>query len=430
MLKFSALKALRLAHRSSLRGMRVISGAIVLVALAAGVAACGSSSKSEAAKTSAKSSSAKVAESASTSSSSASSSSAAASPVSGEPESAVKEAEKEGEKAAEIAGPAPKVPSETIGVLDVTGESEAARRIEAGAAEAAKAIGWKMVSIDAEGNPTKEEAGMMTFVNEKVSAILDLSNVTAAIAQGLSAARAQNIPVIVIGGLEEPSPGIEAQFVPNDIELTEHLDAYMIEHLKPGAQLATFVYPALLVLRNRDETLKRQLSPHVKIVVSHTENFEALVSDTEDTARTIISTYPQIAAFWADNDVDLPAIAHVLKSKGLCGKVQVYDYYDDLPNLAAIREGCATAVANGAVSSDGWGAVDALAEMFARKQPITSLPQKGWETFEKKYGVEIQNGSSIQVIDKSNLPPEGQYVPPKVDYVAFFETKWKKEFGH
>ena len=38
-------------------------------------------------------------------------------------------------------------------------------------------------------------------------------------------------------------------------------------------------------------------------------------------------------------------------------------------------------------------------------------------------------GNAIEVIDKSNLPPAGQYVPPKTDYPAFFAAKWKKEFG-
>ena len=45
------------------------------------------------------------------------------------------------------------------------------------------------------------------------------------------------------------------------------------------------------------------------------------------------------------------------------------------------------------------------------------------------YGVDIRTGNAIEVIDKSNLPPAGQYVPPKTDYPAFFAAKWKKEYG-
>jgi hypothetical protein len=30
---------------------------------------------------------------------------------------------------------------------------------------------------------------------------------------------------------------------------------------------------------------------------------------------------------------------------------------------------------------------------------------------------------------KDNLPPKGQYRTPKNDFVTFFKTKWRDEFG-
>jgi hypothetical protein len=80
------------------------------------------------------------------------------------------------------------------------------------------------------------------------------------------------------------------------------------------------------------------------------------------------------------------------------------------------------------LEADGWAAVDQLAEMFARDGSLDSLPED-WTELEPLYGTDIRNGESIQVIDESNLPPEGEYVPPKVDFVTFFKTKWKEEFG-
>ncbi len=402
------------------KAVKITCSLVAAVALAIVVTACGSSkSKTTAVKTS------------STTSSAATSSAVSkpSGPVANEPESVVKESEEAGVKAAEKEGAPVKVPTETLGLVDITAESEAADRIEQGAVEAAKAMGWKITTVDAEGNPAKSESAMMGFVNEKVSAIIDLSNSTSSITPALAAARAANIPVINIGGTQESSPNIEAQFTPNEAELTEKLDEYMLAHVKKGAKVATFVFPLLLSERTRDEVFDKQVKPHVDVVASHTSNFAALVSDTQNAARTILAANPGLEAFWGDTDTQMPAIAQVLKSKGLCGKVQNYNFYDDKANLAAIREGCATAVVTSPLGADGWAATDSLAEMFARKKTINELP-KGWEELEKGvYGIQIRNGSAIQVLDKSNLPPEGQYATPKVDYVAFFEAKWKKEFG-
>ncbi|MHB1469598.1 MAG: sugar ABC transporter substrate-binding protein [Solirubrobacteraceae bacterium] len=409
------------------RAVKVTRVAFAMAALALLLAACGGSSKGSSKESEAKSS-ASVSSSSSSTTSAAAPATAKSSPVAEEPESAVKEAEEAGTKAAEKAGAAVKVPSETIGLVNVTAESEAAQRIEAGAVEAIKAMGWKVISIDAEGNPAKSESGMMSLVNQNVAAILDLSNPTAAITQALAAARAKNIPVINFGGEQELTPNIEAEFAVNEVEFTEKLDEYILKHLKSGAKVATFVFPELLSERLRDEKFKSQVGPHVKIVASHTSNFAALVSDTQNAARTILSANPGLEAFWGDTDSQLPAIAQVLKSQGLCGKVQNYNYYDDKANLAAIKEGCATAIVTSPLGADGWAAVDVLATMFANKKPISSLP-KNWQALKSAYGVEIVDGSGIQVISKENLPPEGQYVTPKSDYVAFFEAKWKKEFG-
>lgn len=401
------------------KAVRLVGAVLAALALAVVVAACGSSSeegKTESTTSAEATSSAEATTSEEASSSSSASNSRAAT------------AEALGAKAAEREGEPVKVPSETLGLVNVTAESEAAQRIEQGAVEAAKAIGWKLTTIDAEGNPAKMESAMMSFVNQKVSAIIDLSNATSAITQALSAARKANIPVINIGGTQESSPNIEAQFTPNEAELTERLNEYMLKHLKKGAKVATFVFPALLAERIRDEVFKKELGSHVNVVASHTSNFAALVSDTQNAARTILSANPGLEAFWGDTDTQMPAIAQVLKSKGLCGKVQNYNYYDDKANLAAIREGCATAIVTSPLGADGWAATDALAEMFAREKPITSLP-KNWAAVQGTYGVDIRNGTAIEVIDKSNLPPEGQYATPKVDYQAFFEAKWKKEFG-
>jgi hypothetical protein len=63
--------------------------------------------------------------------------------------------------------------------------------------------------------------------------------------------------------------------------------------------------------------------------------------------------------------------------------------------------------------------------MFARHNKLAT----GWAAVGPIYKVDMRNGSAIQVINKSNLPPAGQYVAPTINTAAFFDAKWTAEFG-
>ncbi|MCW3067359.1 MAG: substrate-binding protein [Solirubrobacterales bacterium] len=334
-----------------------------------------------------------------------------------------------GAAAATKEGAPVKLPTKTLGLVNVTAQSEAAQRIQAGAVAAAHTVGWKIITIDAQGDPAKSQAGMTSLLSQNVDAILDLANPTQAINQSLAQARAKNIPVIDIGGIQDPSPNIEATFAVDEKQFTAALDKYMLAHLPANAKIATHTFPLLLSERLRGDQLKSDLTgTGHKVVANHQTDFTSLVADTQKAARAQLNGNPGLTAFWGDTDSQMPAIGQVLKAAGKCGSVQSYNFYDDKVNLQTIAQGCATAIVTSPVDADGWAAVDALAEMWARNKTIADLP-KGWASLAPTYGVDIRNGTAIQVIDKSNLPPSGQYVKPKTDFVTFFKTKWAKEFG-
>lgn len=390
--------------------------ALCAVALvAAGCGSSSSSSSSSAATTSAASSSAATSSSA---------------PAVSATAPTVAQATAAGQKAAANEGPSVKLPTETVGLVNVVRASEAAQRLEAGATIAAKALGWKVIAIDAAGDPTKSEAAFVSLVNQNVAGILDLSNPTAAITQGLAQARAKGIPVINFGGLQDPSPNIEAQYYGDPTALTAALDKYMFAHLPPHPKLAEFTTQILLDERLRDAQFEKDAkAAGATIVVKHPVDLSNLVGDTTTAAHAALLAHPDLNAFWGDIDSELPVVGAVLKSAGKCGTIGNYNFYDDLINLKTIAAGCGSAVVSSPVGADGWAAVDQMAEFFARKKSITSFPPT-WNVLEvNPYAVSIRNGSAIVVTDKSNLPVAGHYVTPKTNYPVFFAAKWKKEYG-
>jgi ABC-type sugar transport system substrate-binding protein len=350
--------------------------------------------------------------------------------ASGAPRAAAVDPVAAGNAAAAKEGGSAKLATKTLGLVNVVRASEAAQRLEKGARDAAHALGWKFIAIDAAGDPTKSEAAFVSLINQHVDAIIDLSNATSAITQGLAQARAKKIPVINIGGHQDPSPNIEAQYYGDPFALTAALDKYMFAHLPKHAKIAIFTTRILLDERERDAQLaKDAAAAGAKVVFTHAVDLANLNGDAQTAAHAALLAHPDLNAFWGDIDSELPVVAQVLKAAGKCGKVGNYNFYDDLVNLKTLKGGCATAVVSSPVGADGWAAVDQLAEFFARHKSITSFPAT-WKQLETKiYGADIRTGTAIVVTDKSNLPPAGQYVRPTMDYTVFFKAKWKKEYG-
>ena len=143
-------------------------GRLAACALAAAaaliVAGCGSSSSSSSTSSAAASSSTTTAAASTTASTPAASTPGSSLPTAPDAASATAA----GEKAAAKEGPSVKLPKETIGIVNVLEASEAAQRLQAGAEQAAKALGWNVTAVDAAGDPTKSESDIVAFVNEGV----------------------------------------------------------------------------------------------------------------------------------------------------------------------------------------------------------------------------------------------------------------------
>jgi len=410
----------------SLMGRGALTSACALVTAAVILAGCGSSKSSSSTSSTAAAASTTSTAAASTASTPASTSTSGSS-LSTAPTAAAATAA--GTAAAAKEGPAVKLPSETIGIVNVLDASEAAQRLQAGTEQAARALGWKFTAVDAAGDPTKSESDTVAFVNEHVAAIVDISNPTAAITQGIAEARAKNIPVINIGGLQTPSPNVEAQYYGDPTDLAAALDKYMFAHLPPHPQVVEFTAQIEYDELKRDQQFQADAKAAGATVYTYPIDLANLTGDTISTAHAALLAHPGINAFWGDIDGELPVVAQVLKSEGKCSTIGNYNFYDDLINLKTIAGGCGTAIVTSPVGADGWAAIDQLAEFFARHKSITSFPPT-WDQLQSNiYGVDIRTGSAITIVNKSNLPTPGQYVTPATDYQAFFLAKWKKEYG-
>jgi hypothetical protein len=61
-----------------------------------------------------------------------------------------------------------------------------------------------------------------------------------------------------------------------------------------------------------------------------------------------------------------------------------------------------------------------MAEFFARHKEPSKDNQPSYPVAGDLF--------SYEIIDKSNLPPAGEYVAPKWDVPTYFQSKWAAEF--
>ncbi|MCW3018759.1 MAG: substrate-binding protein [Solirubrobacterales bacterium] len=330
-----------------------------------------------------------------------------------------------GEAAAVKDGPAVSLGKQTVGLIQDTSEAESIQRETQALEAAAGVLGWHVDVCDGQGETAKMASCATTLLNENVT-IMVVANVEAAPVQAqMREAKSRGIPWINIGGASAPSPLFTTQVVENETEIGALMAKYVVERTGGKGTVATTEYPAIYALKLRMESLYKTLAsyPGIKIVSRHTIDFSNLVADVRGWANSVLTKNPNLSVFALCVDTDPVAVAPVVQSrdhgKQYPERPLIVGSLGDLANLELIRKGEADAVAETALGSTAWIALDQAAEYFARHKPFSPEPQNA-------YGLAILKP---HIVDKENVPANSkQYAEPPVDFEAYFKAKWKKEF--
>lgn len=333
--------------------------------------------------------------------------------------------------AAQDRGPKVSLPSKKVGFLQINAGGEAAARIEQGAKEAAKAIGWSFISCDAQGDPGKMATCGSSLLNQGSNVILSVVIEPAAIQSQLRRAKALGVPWINVGGGVTASPLFTAQYAPEETEMSKLIDKYLVDKItKDGGspKLAVSTFSSVLAGKTRSDQLKKDLAgTDVKIIDMHESDLTNQIEDARQWATTVLTAHPDVDGFMGTASYSIAITGQVLAAK-FPGKSYPdrplnVGYLDDLANLKAIRDGNADALATLRLDTTSWIAIDQAAELIARKKQVDA---NAYLASKEVYGLEFRDPV---LITKKNLPPAGQYPEPKEDVQTFFKAKWNDEFG-
>ena len=332
--------------------------------------------------------------------------------------------------AAKQAGPAITLKPKTIGIINFLGGIESSDRLKLTTQKAAKALGWKTIVCDGKGTPTVFVTCGNSLLDQGVDAIAEIAIEPGTIQPVLDKAKKQNVPVIQIGGGAVPQGDLSGNYGPDEAKAGTLLTEYLTKKLDalPGSSVETIVhdFPAAWAKLRTDQfrTFVKGQSK-VKIDATTITNAADLVQSTRKIVGDQLTAHPKVKAFWFSFDttgqVGGQVVSAKFKGKTFPDKPLIATFHADLGTLDLMAKGDIDVASEANYDAASWIAIDQLAENFSRKTEISKVNQPIYPG--------VGDLFSYQIVTKANLPPAGQYFPPKVDVVNFFLSKWKQEFG-
>lgn len=311
-----------------------------------------------------------------------------------------------------------KVKPKTIGVLDIVRSSPIEQVTELAINAAAKKLGWKVIAVDAKGDPQVSAKTIQGFVNQKVDAIITLTVEAAAIRGGLTDAKKQGIPTCQATGQTDPSPLWTAQYEEDETKLATTLAEYILK-TNPNAKVADLRQSLNLVGHAREAAMKKVFSTG-GLVVATTEPSLGDPGSAQKAVADVLNAHPEIDTIYATMDAwGGPANAAI---KAARSKAKVYSFYSSPSNVAALK---------------GDTPYEAVVDTNIQKTALVCLDQFlqyfQFGTAMDKNALVKAGGLTYNIVNRANVNEKvkvgttGQFT--NAQELAPFFAKWKKQFG-
>jgi ribose transport system substrate-binding protein len=303
-------------------------------------------------------------------------------------------------------------PSQTIGINACSLAAEGCTQISEGVEAAAKALGWKTITLDGEVTPQKELANVEQFVQQGVNAIVDVAISDSSVTTGIKAAEEAGIVFVcaVCGNpLDEiGTPGHSAAEVDANYEEQGEAAGYYII-AEGGGNTALFNENLILPNKQRWEGVKKTLAKSESVdVVSDTAVVAGAnpVANNNKAGQAILQQYPEGELQWMVPPSDSEGVGQVqaLQAAGR-HEVKMISYDCGNQNLAFIREEKSQVACVGTpLVWLGWAGIDQVVRLLNEEEPT-------------------KEGIGITLVTKENVPAAGEE-PAYPDYPAEYEKLW------
>lgn len=258
-----------------------------------------------------------------------------------------------------------------LGIVSISPAENNNARFIKGATQQAKAYGWKVQIIDAQGSADQANSAIQNLVTRRAGAIIDMVFPTTSLGAGLLAAERANIPVGSWGGGSGRAVvAVNGSGGPMTIPVIKK----MISDMGGKGSLLALTYHTGQVCREREIELDKMLKDYPGITVTKNEvRIPGYFQDGAQYAAAWLASHPAgnepLTVWGCWDDPALGAIS-TLKQQNR-HDVLVYGVNGNSDAIRAVRDGWMTATAFQQSSEEGKVMVqtlkDAAAAMAAGK---------------------------------------------------------------
>lgn len=309
-------------------------------------------------------------------------------------------------------GPSASAKNVTIGFVEITEAAPVVLEVQKELKAGAKLLGWKVKTVNANGDPAQMAAGVSAMVNQNVDAVITLAIQPAAAAQGLAAAKAKGIPTIILGAPAiDPEKLYDVGYAPDDAKLATMVAEQMVKDLGGKGSILQFDASGQPAIEARSAALAKVLAGSgVTVAKKHETDLANGVQDTQSTISTTLRANPKINAIWASQDFAYPPAVKTVLSQNL-HKAGVYSIYLSAEAYPILRKAeVPTAIADSPLRYVAWYALDSLVNKL-------TLNKKDWIT-----PTSVHELPYVLVTPK-NVPATDAY--PYEPFQPFFEKRWE-----
>jgi ABC-type sugar transport system substrate-binding protein len=282
-------------------------------------------------------------------------------------------------------------------------------RIDDGVKAAGKALGWRVLSVDAKGSPDTASQAIQQAIQQKADGIVVGAMDPALIKTAIAKARKAGIPVVDPVAAREPSPtGINHDIKIHGDKQGELLGAYIAVESGGKANLGImddkeFPHQAL-----RTGGIKRSLDACSGCKIVGQSDFVVTDIGTQlgPKSQAFLQANPSID--WLSVAFDAAASDVVVANRQTgARKVNIVSMDANPQNIDFIEQGQQTATVGAPLDWAGWAAVDNLNRIISGEQPVED------------------DGIPSRLVTKENVADFRKNGYGPVDYAERYAELWK-----
>jgi ABC-type sugar transport system substrate-binding protein len=317
------------------------------------------------------------------------------------------------------------VKPETIGVLSVSGASQSVQTVQTAIATAAKALGWKEIFVDAEGDPAKLTKGAQSIAAQHPNAFIAIAVEAAQIRPQLIQMQQAGIPTCQAGLAGVPDPPFTLALGEDEYKMGQMIGQTIVKDV-PNAQIIVLANPQNISGVQREKGLAAALKadPNAKVVFRQVIDFANPAGSATTAMQDALTKYPNANAVYPVFDFSVPPALEAIKQRGASAKI--FGHYTSsttTPELRLANSPITAVVDNNAGTSAALECMNQYLNHFQKGTPISQSTAANGSSPQYTYNV-VTHANVNQLVKPGQTL---QFTPQSI--VAPFLKKWQSEFA-